>query len=85
MSPTGPKKNDDASEIRPVLKVVPGGDSLPQGEAVSHDSVLVKKWQTYVVILLAVILVLVTSHMAGPHQSGSAKNLLTFSQPNSAP
>mgnify|MGYP001163347068 CR=1 FL=1 len=85
MSPTGPKKNEDASENRPVLKVVPGGDSQAQGEALTSESAMVKRWQTIVVVLLSVILVLVTSHMAGPSQDGTAKNLLTFGQQASAP
>lgn len=70
--------NGDASEDRPILKVVPGGDSSSIKDQSTGDSVLVKRWQSYVVILLSVILVLVTSHMAGPDAKGTAKNLLTF-------
>ncbi len=80
MSPTGPRVNEEASENRPVLKVVPGGDPAGQVEDSAKESAQIKRWQSYVVVLLSVIFVLVTSHMAGPNQNGNAKNLLTFGE-----
>lgn len=70
--------NGEASEDRPILKVVPGGDASSGRDQSIEEPNLVKRWQSYVVILLSVILVLVTSHMTGPDQKGTAKNLLTF-------
>lgn len=70
--------NGEASEDRPILKVVPGGDGSAGKDQSAGESPQIKRWQSYVVILLSVILVLVTSHMAGPDQKGNAKDLLTF-------
>jgi hypothetical protein len=78
MSPLGPKLNTEIQEDRPILTVVPGRDAEAESvEQVKQENPKLAKAKAGAVIILAIALVLVTSHMTGPNPRGNAENLLT--------
>lgn len=77
MSPLGPKLSAENQDDRPILTVVPGreeeADTL---ELSTKENPRIAKLKAAVMVVLAVTLVLVTSHMTGPDPRGRAQNLL---------
>lgn len=77
MSPLGPNLNTENRDERPVLTVVPGRESEPDsGDNSVKENTRLAKIKAATVVVLAVTLVLVTSHMTGPDPRGTAKDLL---------
>lgn len=78
MSSLGPKLNTETAEDRPILTVVPGRDAeTGSGEPANQENPKIAKAKAGAVVILAITLVLVTSHMTGPNPKGNAENLLT--------
>lgn len=86
MSPLGPKFNTETHEDRPILTVVPGRDlEAAADELSSQENPRLAKIKAGAVVILAVTLVLVTSHMTGPDPRGNAENLLTANSKQQTP
>jgi hypothetical protein len=78
MSSLGPKLNTETQEDRPILTVVPGRDAEAETtEQAKQENPKLAKAKAGAAIILAITLVLVTSHMTGPNPRGNAENLLT--------